>query len=73
MYQGLWELLGDQDWLTAPAFKELFSWETESILAMYPAEIVQGVKYASCEYKKKYSASQITRASHVSSLSFTSI
>lgn len=56
MQQGLWGLLGDKDWLTAPAFKELFSWETEPLLATYPAvtctEPAQGVKYASCEYQK---------------------
>lgn len=77
MHQGLWGLLGDKNWLTAPTFKELFSWETEPILATYPAgtcaEIAQGVKYASWEYQKTYSASQITWASHVSSLSFTII
>lgn len=57
MHQGLWGLLGDKDWLTAHAFKELFSWETEPILAIYPAvtctEPAQGVKHASCKYQKK--------------------
>lgn len=60
-HRGLLGFPGDEDQLTAPAFKELSDWETESRLptrlvvmcTQQPKGVKSEVKYAPCEYQER--------------------